>query len=216
MKKTLLILLLLTSFISIAQSTKSYLTEKEKKRIERNILIGRILDEIDLEDFHYFSSDDYILPDNCRLDLKYELIEKDYLKDKDIILYKVTNVNYNFVNKKDGYLHFKLFSHGGFDPLKRMFLVGISKKDKFYIDYISGVFVKTKFAYNFDLDIKKPNSFKNFLELKLFNYQITEPNFSRKTRKYIIFKAYSKMLSKKIKIKVDKKEFDRLKIEILK
>jgi|TARA_B110000240_G_scaffold196512_1_gene248866 hypothetical protein len=210
---TFLILIMFSTNL-IAQNAEFVLTSKIKKRIEKNILVGRIFENIKKDDFYSGKTDEFILDNNWELDLKYNLADSINFPNKEYVFYRILNNNYNLINRKTGQSSTKIYYDTNSGILENEFLIGINKKDSHYIYFISGILMKSQISHEFKLDLKKPETFFNFLKIKLNNYKLSDLKFHNKRKGKLIFESYSNKLNKKIRIKIDRKEFD--KIEIIK
>ncbi len=133
-----------------------------------------------------------------------------------IDLFEVTNFNYEFSRiGSDGEIEIVNNSKEYFDSkpkvdqLSRRMLIGINRKEKSII-YVSGYFYLTKISNDFDLDMNNPDSFIQFLRLKLFNYNMNDFSFVKQRKKYLLYKGYSKATSANYYIRVNKNDFDNL------
>jgi hypothetical protein len=212
-KITFLILIIFSTY-SIAQNAEFLLTSKIKKRIEKNILVGRIIENIKKGDFYKGKTDEFILDNNWELDLEYNLVSDINFPNKEYVFYSIRNNNYNLINRKTGQSLTKAYYDTNPNILENEFLIGINKKDSHYIYFISGILVKSEISHEFKLELKKPETFFNFLKIKLNNYKLSDLKFLKKRKGELIFESFSNTLNKKMKIKLDAKKFD--KIEIMK
>lgn len=214
-QKILILILFIYNFNCFAQSERILLTSEVKKRIEKNILVGRIVENLNKDNYYdQFKVNEFILDEGWELNLEYTIVNDLSFPNKDYVLFSVINDNYNTVNKREKLISQKISSHTNPNILEKEFLIAINKKDSFYIHFISGIFLKSEIAYEFELDIDNPDSFFDFLNFKLNNYKLSELKFLKMKKGNLIFECYSKTLRERIRIEVDKKEFD--KIEIIK
>lgn len=205
--------LILVNQICFAQINKDYLTQEIKQKIEKNILIGRILENLTIEDIYSEKVNEYLPNENWKLDLEFSLIEEIFFPDKNYILYQIKNINYDLINEKEKIISTRVSSHQNMNPLDKFFLIGINKTHPIYIHYISGTFLKTEIAYAYNLNLKNPESFLPFLKLKLYNYKVHSIRFKKIKRKYLIFEGFSEILSTKIMIMVRKDNFDKIEVQ---
>lgn len=117
----------------------------------------------------------------------------------------------NLKNGRKSYSEIKFYASDGV-TIDNIFLIGFNKKEKRII-YISGNFFKNCIADDFNLNKNDPESFKYFLKLKLFNYNIDKISFQKKKKKYLLFKAYSDELRGYIYVKVNPNNFDMLQVK---
>ncbi len=192
-------------------------------KISKNIIIYRIAN------YNFYNED------NCKNNIKYnsenllpnedEYLELLTLKEvkyryplEGYSLYSVYNINdYVFKKVNDSTEKYSSYSHGNtFDMLlSKRFLVGIDEKSK-EIRYLSGSFFKDCIAHDFNLNIKNSKSFYIFLNIKLFNYDISGILFLKKRKKHLIFRAYAKNLKSDILIKIDRKNYDSIQVKEIK
>ena len=113
----------------------------------------------------------------------------------------------------------KSFSHMHSEPydylLSKRILIGFDKKANSII-YISGDILKNNIANEFNLDVEKPETFNRFLELKLYNFWITNIRFKESTETYLLFQARSNTVKDDVLIKVNRLDFDLLQVKTLK
>ena len=81
-------------------------------------------------------------------------------------------------------------------------LIGINKLNDGLL-FISGSFYKTQIAEDFELNSSIPESFIEFLKLKLYNYNIEQIKFIKEKKDFLYFRAYSNVLNVDILIKVN-------------
>lgn len=211
----------ITFLINLSINSQININEDLMDDIEKNILIYRI-NNIKLNNICTFGKPinfDKLLPDKNQT-LSYNMILDTLITyNREVILFKITT-NYSFVEKE-------IFNNGSYTyrevkfytsddvNIYNLFLVGynIIKKE---IIYISGDFFKNCIADNFNLNINNPNSFNQFLKLKLYNYSIGEVSFEKKKKKYFLFKAYSKQLEEDLYIRVHPKDYDMLQVKTVK
>ncbi len=88
----------------------------------------------------------------------------------------------------------------------RKYLVGFDRQS-FEVIFISGNLFLHPIAKYFDLDIRNPESFYYFLELKT---ALTRFKYLRKSWKYLYFEAYTESAPERVIIKVNRKNYDKI------
>lgn len=200
MKKQLILFLFL---ISLQVFSQTNLNDTQIQDIKKNILTYRI---------RYSDNNNYndIFPD-CQQSLKLEFEKlKDTFKiaDKKWIFYKVINDNFSFTSTDGRSGSKSIFSHGipEYYRLSTNNLIAINEKSE--LVYLGGNFFKTSIADCYHLSMDDYELFEPFLRIKLFNYDIGRLKLVKKRKTYLLFEAYSKILLKKIKIRVNNRNFD--------
>lgn len=186
--------------------------------IEKNILIYRV-NNLDLRNVCTYGKPlnfDKLLPSKNQT-LSYNMILDSLTNyNSDVTLFKLSTKYYFLEEKKlkNGSFTYNEVKFQTSDDINiyNEFLVGYSRNDKKLI-YISGDFFKSCIAENFNLNENKPNSFKQFLKLKLYNYSIEKISFQKNKKKFMLFKAYSNKLNEDIHIKVNPDDFDMLQVK---
>ena len=206
MKKILLIFIL-SIFNSFGQS----LDEMDLTLIKNNILSYRIkyLAEI-YKSQRYGMNHECLLPQyGWDLRLDYSLVKEGYKNFKGYAVFEIDNPNYSYIKFIDN-VNFIIDSSGcGFVENSDRIIVG--KKDKEII-FISGMIFKSHIASFFDLSIKNPETFYNFISIKFVNYNFQNIRYKKQTRKKIFFECNTTYSNKKILIKIDKIDFDLIEI----
>lgn len=185
--------------------------------VEKNILIYRISENrINLNECRYGKPIDFerLLPSKNQ-SLNYTLTKSNLKYPNEYIeLYEI-KTKFNFVEEtklRDGDTirdEIKFYTSDT-AYIEEKFLIGYSKTNE-SIFYISGNFFKNCISKDFDLNLKDPTTFKEFLKLKLFSYGIEEIKFVKKRKNYLLFEGYPHPV--KMKIKVDINNFDNIVIE---
>lgn len=183
--------------------------EESLDNIEKNILIYKITYSENLNQYKVGFDYLYNLLPNKDEKLNINHI-KSTLKLSNYKLYEIylTNFIYKKMDRdKDENKISKISGKSAISKLSEKYLVGLNLKTKKII-YISGMFFQSEISHLFNLSKKKKDSFYDFLNLKLFNYQMKNIGFKKKNGKYLIFEGYSMKLKSKIIIKVLKKNYD--------
>lgn len=195
-------------FLFVAPISAQELSESHLDELKRNILAYKIRN---YESFDYTSS----YP-TCEWTLVLEVsrIEANFENDNsEFIYFNVINDNFKLVNKMGNEEIKSIFIHNipNYYKLSRKNLIALDKRNEIF--YLGGNFFKSSIADRFTLSIDKVNSFFGFIKVKLYNYGLNNIKFIRKNKKYIIFRAYSNVLLKDVKIKVNKDNFDNILVE---
>ncbi len=82
------------------------------------------------------------------------------------------------------------------------------------LKFLSGNFFKSTIASDFELDIKKPETFYDFLKIKFYNFNVNDIKFNFNKRDKMYFTAYSQLSKINIILIVDKRNFDAVSIKI--
>ena len=120
-------------------------------------------------------------------------------------------VNSYLSKPEPGFTRKIIYSHGY--RRKNQILIGVSKSAPEKLLFISGAIFKNCIQQDFDLNVEKPDSFKLFIKLKLFNYDVKDIKFVKKNKKNIFFEAISKNFIEKIIIKIDRNNFDYIQVK---
>lgn len=204
MIKYLLILL-----FSIQATSQTSLTEGNIDELRDNFLIHRI---------KYFHSKDYInlLPKNgwkLKLDIE-KTIDTFGINKDNWEYFIVKNNNFNLVKIEGKSKIVEESNYKDFTPiyykLSRLSLIALN--DKKELIYIGGNFFESYTVDYFNLSLKNMESFYNYLKAKLFNYKFENIEFCKKRRKYVLFEAFSNTLFSKVKIKIDRENYDNVTI----
>lgn len=212
---TLLIILLFSNSAN-SQSTIE-LDSVSKQKILKNVFVYRIANNDFYGDcrLNIDYSNAILLPNN---DEYLELIafqskQTTYLDN--LKFFVIINKNdFKFKKKSESDKDMKIgYTHDKPNELliSRKFLIAKNTEGK--VIYISGSFFKSCISNIFKLSVNNPNSFSEFLKLKLFNYDIEKITFKKKRRKYFLFTAYSKVLKEDIYIKINPKDYDMLQVK---
>jgi len=158
--------------------------------------------------------DMYALQKDEYYDLKIKTMTDSVFPDKKVDLFEVDNYYYA-TKTQDNQINKIAFSHGPSLELalSKKMLIGIKSNKPGELIFISGNVFKTGIAQDFRLDVEKPESFCPFLAYKLFNYQIEKPEFVKKSKKLLLFKAFSAVAGEAIFIKVDATDFDSIQVK---
>ena len=197
--------ILLLNVLSLSFFQNKPLTSAIKSKIEKNILIGRIINSINKDDY-YVSYGSYFLEKGSHLDLKYERLDTiSFPKDSSYVFYRVINIDFNTVSKNFTSVTVRTGRRQEKEILTLNYLVAIKNDD---ILFIGGMFNKSYIADKFYLN--KPLIYNYLIKLRLFNYSISKIKFIKKDRRYLYFTAFSVFLQKKIRIKIDRKSIDKI------
>lgn len=190
------------------------------EKVEKNILSYNIRYHFEYENcsnYYDYHLDNCFPKENEELDIDFlPLLNLKYPKDYVKLLWIHNNFNL-FREIGSDRREVKFFSHGipNDEVLSKRILIGIHE-DNNEIIYISGNVFKSCIANDFILKIDNPLSFTNFLELKLFNYDVERITFKKRRRKYLLFTAYSKTIKEEVYIKVNPIDFDLLQVKGIK
>lgn len=154
---------------------------------------------------------EYLLKEGQEYDLKISELKLPYHTFKGITLFKIEN-NYYLVKKKNRKTKVVFYDNVSYEEkLSRRMLVGLDYKNNELIFFSGNVF-KTCVLNLFELDLNAPNTFTKYLKIKLFNYDINNLFFLKKRRRFIFFKAFSNSLNEDIIIKINKKDFNDIRV----
>lgn len=214
-------IILISTFCILSSHSQSEINHSTKNNILKNILVYRISKmKADIKTCSNGSPFNFkkILPSkNQELNVIFKKSNKSYPK-KNIVLYEMKTdfsiINYtkyqsSLRKERIDIINFRESDSFNYDYL---FLIGLNKLTNNVI-YISGDFFKNCISSDFTLSIKKPNLFLSFLSLKLFSYEIRDIVFKKKKRNYLLFEGYSDSFISKVKIKVNRNNFDDITVE---
>ncbi|KLT69895.1 hypothetical protein [Flavobacterium sp. ABG] len=200
------ILVFLFFFFSPANSQDLGVTEKDL--IRKNILSYRIFyltKEIDSE---YQFSRACLLPlEDWNLKISTEVEPINFPNNKKYTFYRITNFDYTYFKFDSDDTILKKNSNCGFVPFSNRFLVAVNK-DK--ILFISGMFFKDPIASFFKLNIKDPESFIEYLNMKLFNFSINNITFKKIKKNKLIYTGFISTPKDIVTIEIDLKNFDNV------
>lgn len=214
MKYKYIILVFFLNF-NVVYSQNGIPTEIRYK-IEKNIIIGTILQDLDKSSLDVYEK--YILDDGCHLSLRFFKLDLIFLTAnlKDYDFYKIANDgNHTTCLGKDSksYDIITISTGNQFkNYLSMVYLVAIDRENPRNIYYLSGLFPLSSFSFEFNLTAN-PDSYYEYLSLRLYSYDVENISYKKSKRRYIIFTAYSKALKKKIRIKINKKNKDLINIK---
>lgn len=122
---------------------------------------------------------------------------------------------YAFFKKYDRFKRDSIFIESDFTYFynDRYFLVGMNPE--YELKFISGNFFLSSIKKDFKLDIKKPESFNNYIKFKTFNLQTDNIIFIKKKKKKLFFNAYSSELKREINIIINTDNMDNILIEYI-
>lgn len=163
-----------------------------------------------MTDSEYKFNNECLLPPlGWDLKLGNEIVSISFPNKNNYIFYKITNFNYSYskFDSKDNLIVDKFDC--GYIPFSEKFLVAINEKK---ILFVSGMFFKDPISQFFKLDKKNPSTFLNFLNIKLFNYNIHKIVFKKSKRKKIIFEGFISSTNETVNIEIDSQNFDNIKV----
>lgn len=213
---TFLLVAFFTSVTLFAQSEGSMTYSKMKNQVEKNILIFRIktssffsnvrneiTDQRNPDFLTLLPSEDYYLKLGfSKIDsMEYPLNQYD--------LYGIRNWNYTYTNDSIEITR-QYFDKGS--CCDKYFLIAYDPNSG-SIKYISGDFYKSMIAHDFPLSEDHPASFCRYIIFKLFNLNVNKVKFDRKSKSTLDFIGYSNELRSRIKIRVDRSDFEKILVE---
>lgn len=189
-----------------------------KDKIRNNILIYRIKNS---ELFNDVVDNDILLEkDPAFLDLlptgefklkltinKLDSIEYP-LKDYDV--YNALTWNFAY---KNNLIEKQKYTYDQKGQQKQNYLIAYNKKTD-NLRFICGELYKSKISIDFNLDDNKPETFINYLQLKLFCQNISNIQFQNRKRGQLIFSGSLEESGIEVKIFVDRNNFDNVSIKI--
>lgn len=198
------------------QSIVPIMYSEMKNEVEKNILIFRIrnssyFDNIQNEITDEKEPDFLNLIPNIGYRLKLSFSRLDSMKyplDR-YTMYSITNWNYTYVSDSNE------ITKQYFDRsicCNKYFLVAYDNNSG-RVKYVSGQFYKSMISQDFSLNQNDPNSFCQYVTFRLFNLGVSEVKFERKLKSTLVYTGYSSELQSRIKIKVDKSNFEKIQIE---
>lgn len=204
-----------------AFSQYDLLKPRHKDEIQKNLIAYQIRYFIDDTYFCIgsFESEinDFFTKENEEYNLAYIVYKDEKYYNDEILLFIVYNNYYGKIIKNSNKRVVVAFTHGKSysSRIARKILIGYNKNSG-RITYISGNVFKNCISQHFNLNKNNPETFRYFLELKLFNYDIEKLKLKKKRKKYLLFTAYSKALKEEIFIKVNPVNFDMLQVKTIK
>lgn len=139
--------------------------------------------------------------DSCKYDFIIEELSHEYV-DSDYKLYSIY---------RDGKLcpnDTRKVIHSSTRRFDEYFLIGINQKlkdgDDKKIKYFSGFFFTNNISYDYeDLDIKRPETYLDYISLRLHQYKVSDIVFDKKKGKELYFSARTIYSKNKIDLIVD-------------
>lgn len=197
------------SYAQISKSTYKLIKNNITSYHTRNVLNHVLgLDNNGFLDFEEtFTFDKFILHDSLIFKIK-PLFDSAYFYSG-YKLYSVEKQGFRFINEK-GLLVSYNRSHP-YSSCNELYMFGIDSITK-RVNFISGEFFKHRISQDFNLNIKKPQSFIKYLKFKLFNYQISTVKYLKKEKNKLVFQAFSNCRNSTVKIFVDLEDFDLIKV----
>ncbi|WP_316634722.1 hypothetical protein [uncultured Flavobacterium sp.] len=155
----------------------------------------------------------YLLQENEEYDIEIVNIEEKY-PNESFELYKVVNNYYTILRNSNNTVSKISYYDGKTNEqiLSEKILIAFDKKTEKLI-FVSGNVFKNCISNDFNLNKKEPNSFFNFLFLKLYNYSIENLEFIKTRKNFLFFKGYSQSLKDNVSIKVNIDDFDEIQIK---
>lgn len=149
-----------------------------------------------------------MLSNEYDLELKFSIVDTIVYPISKYSLFSIDKNGFYFYNSKDSigyYFNLPSFSSDSY------YLVAFNPKAN-KLKFLSGNFFLSKVAKDFALDPEDPDSFYDFLRIKLYNKLADEVVFLREKRKHLYFKVYSRYAKRYLEVKVNKSNPDDISI----
>lgn len=186
------------------KSSDSLLLKENRKKLENNIVLGNTLRVVDEANTIYIE-DSYYSESKRKLDLYITKLNTMVFPNTAFDIYKIA---YSGNYTDSHYAHMKITSHKHF---YQFYLIAVSKDQKNKtapILFISGDFPLSYISKYFKLDEKNIDTFKPYIKMKLFEYNLTKIKCIKTSEDEMYFKAFSTKYKRKIKLKISKFNYD--------
>ncbi|RFS25104.1 hypothetical protein DVR12_07935 [Chitinophaga silvatica] len=168
-------------------------------------LNGRDTKDLVEDGFEYYNA---FLPDNG-YKLAMEISESNLIyPNKEYKVYKVYVNNFKYVDSAHHAVR-KLFDVW----TRKDFLVAVSQNNNRYsIKYLSGQFFPSKIISDFNTTLNNPTSYIDYLNYRMYEYQMNNISFDRKVGANLYFNGYSDVLGNKVTILLEENNIESPKI----
>jgi hypothetical protein len=184
-----------------------FLNESDLVFIKNNILAYRIY-HLAMNNPNYYQSYSSCALPQLSWDIKINYIRHELPIDFDgYKIFKIFNFNYKYYKIEEDRITVNT-SECGFVEFSDEFIIGKKGNN---ILFISGMAFNDPIARFFNLNVENPESFYDFIYLKLHNYKFSNLKFKKIKKRKLHFECSSESLSD-IKIEVDLKDYDKVKV----
>lgn len=202
--------------ILLGQSNAPMTYNEMRNEVGKNILIFRIKTSSFFDNVQNGITDEInpafltLLPDHdYRLKLSFSKIDSMKYPLGQYDVYGIENSNYTY--SSDSFEITRQYYDRG-QCCSKYFLVAYDSKIG-RVKYISGDFYKSVIAQDFSLNDNDPASFSQYIAFRLFNLGVYDLKFDQKTKYSLEYIGYSKELRSRIKIKIDRSDYEKIQVE---